>query len=251
MQPYQSKVVRAFCLSMALAGATSLGAVIFTAETAQAKNTNNSGHGNNGNNGNNGNHFGNGADGSSNADKAAATLSEVSPSDLGALNAAHASANALLHANPNSRVGRIALFRDGVLATGEIEADRNAAQAALGLLTPPTRPTSEVQAEFDLADIALTDANNLVADLADDDPFDQAAYDLAVEDRDIIAGEVEALGFELSDNLAYDTASSDLQDLEDLLVDRPLIERELLEAAANKPVTDAVEAAVEDLLGLN
>lgn len=49
-------------------------------------------------------------------------------SSLGALNAAHASENALAHANPNSRVGKIAAYRDAVLAA---QAAAEAAQADL------------------------------------------------------------------------------------------------------------------------
>ncbi len=245
MHLVQSKIARAFCVSFALVGAISIGAVTLSTEMALAKNTNNSGNGNNGNHGNNGN---NGSDHSAKPKK---SDSGASASDLGALNAAHASANALLHANPNSRVGRIAIFRDAVLATGEIEADRDEAQAALDLLTPPTRPSSEVQGDIDLAEIALSDADGVVADLADNDPFDQAAYDLAVEDRDAIADGIVDLQTELASNLVYDTAAAELALLEASLLERPAIERELLEAAANKPVTDAVEAAVEDLLNLN
>ena len=241
MQSIQSKFARAFCFSFALAGAISISAMTLSPQMALAKNTNNSGNGNNGNHGNSG---------SAHVAQPKKSESGDHPSDLGALNAAHASPNALLHANPNSRVGRIAVFRDAVLATGEIEADRDAAQAALALLPLP-RPSSDVQDDLDLAEIALGAANFAVADLADDVPIDQVALDLAVADRDTIAQSVVDLNSELDANLVYDTAAEELAALEASLLDRPAVERELLEAAANKPVTDAVEAAVEGLLGLN
>ena len=242
MQSIQSKFARAFCFSFALAGAISISAMTLSTQMVLAKNTNNSGNGNNGNHGNSG---------SAHVAQPKKSESGDHPSDLGALNAAHASANALLHANPNSRVGRIAVFRDAVLATGEIEADRDAARAALDLLPPPARPSSEVQGDLDLAEIALGAANFAVADLADDVPIDQVALDLAVADRDTIAQSVVDLNSELAANLVYDTAAEELAALEASLLERPAVERELLEAAANKPVTDAVEAAVEGLLGLN
>lgn len=227
-------------LSIVLLGVTSVAAMTMSTGSALAKNENN-----NGNHGNSGNH----SNGSGKSEKAA--KADGHPSTLGALNAAHASANALLHANPNSRVGRIAAFRDAVLETGEIESDRDEAQAALDLLPEPTRTSEEVQADLDLADIALGDANDLIADLSDNDPIDQVAIDQAIDDRDAIAGQIEGLEGELADNAAYDEAADLLADLEEALAERPAIERETLEAAANKPVTDAVEAEVERLLGLN
>lgn len=243
-----SNFAKALCVSIALTSAVSLATAFVTADAAFAKNSNNNGNGNSGNNGNsNKENKGN----SSNKAPKSEKSNGNSAADLGALNAAHASANALLHANPNSRVGRIAIFRDAVLATGEIAADRDEAQAALDLLPVPTRPSAEAQAELDLAEIALADADLLVADLADNDPFDPVAYDQAVEDQTNIAENIGDLEDELIANEPYDAAAADLAELEDALLDRPAIERELLEAAANKPVTDAVELAVEDLLGLN
>jgi hypothetical protein len=239
-----TNIVKALCVSLALTASVGVASMYVSADQAIAKNNNNNGNGNSGNNGN-------GNNGNANKAPKSEKSNGNSAADLGALNAAHASPNALLHANPNSRVGRIAVFRDAVLATGEIAADRDEAQAVLDLLPVPTRPSSDVQAELDLAEIALADADLLVADLADNDPFDQVAYDQAVVDQGIIAENVGDLEGELLDNAAYDSAAATLAELEGSLADRPAIERELLEAAANKPVTDAVELAVENLLGLN
>src|SRR5262249_9178371 len=53
---------------------------------------------------------GSGDDGSDDGDD------DASASDLGALNAAHASPQALTHASPNSRVGKIAAYKNAALA---------------------------------------------------------------------------------------------------------------------------------------
>ena len=54
-------------------------------------------------------------------------------SKLGALNAAHASPNALAHASPNSRVGKIAAYKDSVAALNTANANLAAAQVAFVL----------------------------------------------------------------------------------------------------------------------
>ncbi len=204
----RSSFVRAVCVSFALVGTVSVAATFLATDSAYAKNTKNNGQGNNGN----GNGHGNGNSGKSNGNLSSA---------LGALNAAHASANALLHANPNSRVGRIAIFRDAVLATQTIEAERDAAQALLDLMEVPTRSAADVAVA--LADAVLNDAT---------------------------AEELAALEAELDAAVDYEAAATGVDELNDELLLRPAVERSLLEAAANKVVTDEVEAEVERLLGL-
>ena len=51
--------------------------------------------------------------------------------------------------------------------------------------------------------------------------------------------------------MAYDQLASDIDMLTQEVADQPALERATLEAAANKPVTDAVEDAVKALLGLD
>ena len=48
----------------------------------------------------------------------------------------------------------------------------------------------------------------------------------------------------------YEALSAEVDDLAQKVAEQPAVERALLEAASNKPVTDAVEAAVKQLLGL-
>ena len=207
MKLSRSSLVKAVCISVALTGAVSISAMMLSADVAFAKNDKNNGNGNGNGNGHN---------------KSANVGNGHGNSALGALNAAHASANALLHANPNSRVGRIAVFRDAVLETGEMEADRDAAQALLDLMAVPDRTSGEVN--IAIAEAVLAGAT---------------AEELAILDAELAAA------------LAYEGAAGDVAELEAALAERPAIERTLLEAAANKVVTDEVEEAVEDLLGLN
>ena len=56
---------------------------------------------------------------------------DADASDLGALNAAHASDTALAHANPNSRVGKIAAYKEAELAAKAATADAAAADQAV------------------------------------------------------------------------------------------------------------------------
>lgn len=152
-----------------------------------AKGGNGGGHGGGNGNGNNGNH-GNGNGASSHANKtgsakastakttkAKATLmkkaaKEKQPnmaSQLGALNAAHASARAFAHASPNSRVGRIAAYAAASSASTaaqdkvtQAEAGVQAAQDALD--ADPTN--ADLQKALADAQQALTDSQTALTD---------------------------------------------------------------------------------------
>lgn len=181
----------------------------------------------------------------------------VSASELGALNAAHASPNALLNASPNSRVGRIAAYRDEVLAGQELEADLAAKLEELGGLTAPTRTLDLIDADLTAATL---DVEGKAATVSELEGLSIAAGGLdpviegQLSDARIALAEAEGVqgGFETekADAIAYETLTGEVADLELQLEDQPELERSLLEAAANKPVTDEVEAAVKKLLGL-
>ena len=114
----------AFIVTPALLDTTSP----FAIDSAFAKKGGN-GNGNGGGNGN-----GNGGNMVAKAEKATKVNHGAIASKLGALNAAHASANALAKAKPNSRVGKIAAYRDAnaasvVAAAAATEAATNAATA--------------------------------------------------------------------------------------------------------------------------
>jgi hypothetical protein len=289
------RVLRACTLTIALLGSAAIVAAISLPDVAFAKSGNEGGNGNgngggngNGNGGGNGNgnakSNGNGGGNGSNAKasgggetqstkakgaeaskktkvsaktKRLADELGVSASELGALNAAHANANAFKNAAPNSRVGRIGAYRTAVLEGRELEAELAEKQALLDALTPPDRPASEVAAELDDAVEDVAAKARDVAQLEDDlaaaggaDPAIEAELDLA---RDALA-EAEATEEDLRGELAnaaeYAALDADVQALKEAVEEQPQRERDLLEAAANKPVTDAVEAAVKKLLGL-
>ncbi|MFM7445058.1 MAG: hypothetical protein ACKO2N_14325 [Tabrizicola sp.] len=185
----------------------------------------------------------------------------VHPSELGALNAAHANENALKNASPNSRVGRIAAYRDAVVAGEALKATLAEKEAELDALTPPARSSDVVQTELDLAALETATAAGQVSELetalANADPADiatitQIEADLAAARTTL--GEAEAaeaaLEDELADAVAFETLEDEVADLSQKVEDQPELERSLLEAAANKEVTDEVEAAVKKLLGL-
>ena len=271
--------LKACTLSVALLGSAAIVAAIALPDTAFAK----SGNGNGGGNGNgkgdgngNGNGGGKSAGGSSekaSGGKSAAPASSaakskvkkksvagelgLSPSDLGALNAAHANPNALKHAAPNSRVGRIAAYRDAVLAGEALQAELGAKQAELDGMTPPARPSAEVDVDLALASQTTAEKADAVADLeqalADAGGVDAGIEaELATARDELVTAQADeaALQTEHDDALAYETLEAEVDGLTLQVADQPALERSLLEAAANKPVTDAVEAAVKQLLGL-
>lgn len=282
-------LLKACTLSVALLGSAAIVAGLALPHAAYAKSGNGNGNGNGGGNGNgkgggNGNGNGNGgkstgggseSSAGSTSDTGAAAAPDatagkskskkksaldalgLSASELGALNAAHANPNALKHAAPNSRVGRIAAYRDAVLAGEEMQADLDAKQAELDGMTPPDRPATEVGADLATARQSVTDKAAAVADLeqalADAGGTDAGIEaDLATARDDLAAAEAtEAdLQAEYDDAAAYETLDAEVDALAQQVEEQPAVERGLLEAAANKPVTDAVEAAVKQLLGL-
>ncbi len=185
---------------------------------------NGNGHGGgngNGNAGGNGNDNGN-AGGNSNASGNAHPDNHGAvASSLGALNAAHASSTALANAAPNSRVGRIATYRNASAAAAV--ADATAAQA---------------------------DANNLVAqqNLADA----QAAYDSALllaggnlNNPSVIAAQADLTAAQgIAAQAALDAAAAD-----QAAAKADAAKAAALDAAANKkPVSPETQAALDALL---
>jgi hypothetical protein len=151
-----------------------------------------------------------------------ANLMGVHPSELGALNAANANENALLNASPNSRVGMIATYRDAVVAGQEMEAELEEAMLAIADMEEPTRSSGDIEADL----------------LA------------AMEDEFATEEELMALEDELAAAVIYEDAQATITELEDALLEQPALETSLLELAANKPVTEAIEDAVKAMLGL-
>jgi hypothetical protein len=150
-------------------------------------------------------------------------------SKLGALNAAHASDTALANASPNSRVGKIAAYKEAELAA---------------------KATAEAAAEAEAVNTAGKDAFD-AADLNDDGVLDDAEKAAMTTDQQaaIEAADTNADGvIDDSDVADAQAAAEAAQDEADAA----------LVNAANKDITDEdgnvfsdVRDAVNDLLGID
>lgn len=259
-------ILKACSLSMGLMGSVALVAVVSLPDVAYAKNGNGNGGGNGNKSESTKSNNGKSATDGSKATKTKTTKPKkkdlanelgISPSELGALNAAHASANALEHASPNSRVGRIAAYRDAVLEGRELEAELEEKSAFLETLTEPERPISEIEsdvldaeAEVKLREDAVAEMEKALADAGGEDAAIEADLADARSDLNDAKDLAAKLNDELDDAVEYETVKAEVEDLTQKVEDQPELERSLLEAASNKPVTDGVEAAVKRLLGL-
>ncbi len=284
--------LKACSLSVALIGSTALVLAVSAPSAAYADkgngngggkgngggngNSGNSGNagGNGGGKGNNGNAGGNGAkserSASAKSAKSVKTAAEkkektggaagklgASASKLGALNAAHASPKALANAAPTSRVGRIAAYRDAVLAGETLAAELAEKTLERDALTPPSRSIAEIEVAAATAETAANTTSATVAELEADlaaaggsDPDIEAALSAARTADATAQATKAAVDAELAAAVEYQALSDEITALELQALDQPATERSLLEAAANKPVTDDVETAVKNLLGL-
>ncbi|WP_143030602.1 hypothetical protein [Ruegeria halocynthiae] len=186
-----------------------------------------------------------------------AALLGAHPSELGALNSANASATALANASPNSRVGRIGNYRDTVLAGEPLRAELAEQLEELTGLEPPERTVPEIEEDLQTAlDDVQTNQERVdeleqeLEDAGGTDPEIEEQLEEARADLDNSVEEAEDLDDERQAAVEYEEATEEVQDLVDLVEEQDLTEREALEAAANKPVTDAVEEEVKSLLGL-
>lgn len=230
------------------------------------KGGNGGGRGNAGNNGGihgGGNHanangasrsFTEGAKTSPSANKSKGSIA----SKLGALNAAHASANALANASPNSRVGKIAAYRDAAVA------EKTAAKVledATALATTTQDLANTAKSAYDkavgdalAAAAAVTLAqNNVNVAAADTDLTNDAAFAdaLAKAQADATAANaaVTTKQTELTNALAAAAlAQTALTTAETEAAAAAAKTTETLNAAANKTPVDAATQAALDLL---
>ncbi len=186
-----------------------------------------------------------------------AALLGAHPSELGALNAANASATALANASPNSRVGRIATYRDTVLAGDLLREDLAEQLEELTGLEPPERTVAEIEEDLEVAldDIQtnqelVNELEQALEDAGGTDPVIEEQLEQARMDLEGSIEEAQDLNDERQAALEYEEATEEVRELAELVEEQELAEREALEAAANKPVTDAVEEEVKSLLGL-
>ena len=168
-----------------------------------------------GNGGGNGASHGNAGGQSASAERT--TGKGATASALGALNAAHASAQAFAHASPNSRLGKIKAY---YLANQEAAASSAAFDQALTDASLTQEQFDAIKAAYD-AHIAAPENAEL-----------QAAYDAALGAANTSATVFEGL------LPAYETAQQDSLDAE-----------AKLSLAANKtPVSDETKLALDALL---
>ena len=186
-----------------------------------------------------------------------AALLGAHPSELGALNAANASATALENAAPNSRVGRIANYRDTVLAGEPLREELEEQLEELAGLEPPERTVPEIEEDLEAAlgevqenQERVEDLEQALEDAGGTDPEIEEQLDEARADLDSSIEAAQELNDERQAAVEYEEATEQVQELADQVEEQELTEREALEAAANKPVTDAVEHEVKVLLGL-
>ncbi|WP_171186510.1 hypothetical protein [Ruegeria sp. HKCCC2117] len=182
---------------------------------------------------------------------------EAHPSELGALNAANASPTALANASPNSRVGKIAAYRDTVLAGEPLREDLAEALEELEGLEPPERTLTEIENDLEgaLRDVQdnrdkVEELEQALEDAGGMDPDIEAELEEAKADLDSSIDAAEELNDEKQAAIDYNDAVEDVEDLTERVEEQNLAEREALEAAANKPVTDTVEEKVKSLLDL-
>ncbi|HUL06260.1 MAG TPA: hypothetical protein VLV76_08000 [Candidatus Acidoferrum sp.] len=160
---------------------------------------------------------------------------DADASDLGALNAAHASDTALAHANPNSRVGKIAAYKEAELAAKAAAADAATADQAVAdaqtAVDTDQANLDKVTAEANADGMVTTDEQNAINAAQDQLDADTATLTQAQ-----------------SDAATVDAAAQKAQDDADAA----------LVNASNKDITDddgnvfsSVRDAVNNLLGID
>jgi hypothetical protein len=150
-------------------------------------------------------------------------------SQMGALNAAHASAQAFANPNPNSRVGRI---KEAVIQNAAAEAAAIAATTAAATAKTANDAVTAKEAEIKALQDQIADPATLAADLLGlQTQLDTATTEL---------GELQATAKTANDAAAAaQTAAEAAQAVSDAAWD----------AAANKAITDDVKQATIDLVG--
>ena len=191
-------------------------------------------------------------------------------SALGALNAAHASENALANASANSRVGLIAAYKAAVEDGSELKTEYDTASENLTSLQQERAALEEAlavqnttleQIEADQAGLAELDEEalqTLAADLGLDNlEPDQLLSSIDAEYSQqitLLEGEIASTDAELEEYKGDDgkiaVAQIDLDTLEEQAEGQAYLELTTLEAAANKTLSPEVMDAVNELLDI-
>jgi hypothetical protein len=170
----------------------------------------------------NGNGHGNGHGGdhgNGNANGHVTDDTVASASELGALNAAHESPTALANASPNSRVGKIAAYKEAALAAQAADQAVTDAQTAVD---GATQAVADAQAALDAANTT-----------GDQTQIDAAQAQLDAANQTLADAQAGLADAQAAASTAHAEADADLA------------------AAANKPITDRVVDAVNSLLGID
>ena len=162
-------------------------------------------------------------------------------SELKGLNAVKANANALEHANPNSQVGRIALYRDAALATAEVAGALADAEAVRDALPVPARTVAAIDADIVAIDAAIglldTASPTYDADLA----ALQADRVLIVDELDLTVAQNLAIA---DAQVLVDAAAANLDAAQGVEDDA------LLTASNGRTLSDEAIAYIRAVLGL-
>ena len=179
-------------------------------------------------------------------------------SELKGLNAAHASEQAFANASPNSRVGRIAAYRNAVLGAAGAGAALTEAEAALLAFDAET-PEGPTSAEIDEQIAAYSELDELTPEQEEELALLREAYDAALQaeadreaERETLVAAVDAARTEA------DTAGSSIEDLFLAASDGRMLSPEALEefhrllgieeeAASLRPEEEPVEPAEEEV----
>jgi chromosome segregation ATPase len=163
----------------------------------------------------------------------------------------------LAKAAPNSRVGRIAAYRNAVLSGNLLEEDLAEALATLEGLEEPDRSVAEIDDAINTTTGNLANAESELEQLEADleaaggsDPDIEAAITEKTAEIEGLGAEIDALEEERAGAEAYEQAEDAVEVLDAQVADQHELELSLLDAAANKPVTEAVVTRVNALLGL-
>jgi hypothetical protein len=171
-------------------------------------------------------------------------------SSLKGLNAAHASLNAMAHASPNSRVGRIAAYREALIHYNTATTVYD--EALDGYLADLDAYNAKVDAARATANAPYLDAIDDLTVGTDVDP-DAVLADLQALPDDAtdadIAGVLDKYGLDSTDVTAFEHVTTS-DDLDQALVDEgDALDAEKVGLDAEKQALDDQKVEVDDLLG--
>ena len=176
---------------------------------------------------------------------------------LSALIAANSAPEALLNADPNSRLGKIAAYRIKVLEVELLGRDLDEAVSVLNKLDLPEATVEDLTAQLSKAAAEKTNAQIEIAEIrtgldAVGGVNGELENDLALARASLARKSRVLLDVAAQKNSAqmFDQTMRLVQQAEGDLAKAKAEATALLEAASNKPVTGAVVAEVHRLLGL-